>query len=182
MQLHFKQLEHPYLHELFKAVLLYDAPKVKRILAREIGGKLMKEWELVKPYQEITPTPEKERYRKAADIIWILKRPEREELGLRRIIHEVKTGNCDVDNIVHSYKNLHFCTFKEGKRDSWQDECFHDYAGTTNTPIYIWAWRKNWILPEDPETKKLRKRGAVRLLPLDWLLPALEEGMSVVFE
>lgn len=208
-----RRLEHAYLHELFKAVLLYDAPKVKKALARKIGGKLMNEWILVKPYQEITPTPERERYRKAADIIWTLKHPAREELGRRRVIHEVKTGNCYVSDIVHSYKNLHFCTSKEGKteerkhyfgkmiaeeeknptlykreqsktneRDAWQDECSHDYAGTTNTPIYIWSWKKNRVLPEDYETKKLIKRGAVRLLPLDWLLPILEEGMSVIFE
>ena len=177
-----RRFEHSYLHELFKAVLLYNAPEVKKILAREIGGKLMKEWELYKPYQEITPTPEKERYIKAVDVIWLLKHPEREELGLRRIIHEVKTGNCDVDDIVHIYKNLHFCAFKEGNGDSWKDECSHDSAGTTNTPIYIWAWRKNRILAEDYETKKLIKRGAVRLLPLDLLIPILEEGMSEVFE
>ena len=177
-----KRLEHSYLHELFKAVLLYDAPKVKKILAREVGGKLMNEWVLVKPYQEITPTPEKERYRKAADIVWILKHPAREDLGRRRVIHEVKTGKCYVSDIVSVYKNLHFYAFKQGKRDSWQDEYFHSYAGTTNTPIYIWAWKKNRILPEDPETKKLIKRGAVRLLPLDWLLPVLEEGMEEFLE
>lgn len=181
--LHLQLLEHPYLHELFKAVLLYDdAQKVKDMLAIEIGGKLMKEWELCRKYQEITPTPEKERYRKAVDVIWILKRPEDKTVGLRRVIHEVKTGNCDVGDIVRSYKGLRFCAFENGDGDSWKDECSHDYAGTTNTPIFIWSWKKHQILPEDYETKKLIMRGAVRLLPLDWLLPILKEGMSEIFE
>lgn len=179
-----QRLEHKYLHELFKAVLLYDAPKVKKILARKIEGsnKLMKEWELVKPYQEIAPTPEKEKYKKNVDVMWILKHPEREERGFRRILHEVKTGNFDIDDVVGSYKNLHYYAFGERKSESWDDEYSTAYAGTTNTPIYIWGWKKYQRSPKNYKIKKLKSRSAVRQLPLDWLLPILEERMGEIFK
>ena len=45
MQLHLKQLEHPYLHELFKAVLLYDAPKIKLHLGEYTEGGLTRSFD-----------------------------------------------------------------------------------------------------------------------------------------
>jgi hypothetical protein len=179
-----QRLEHPYLHELFKAVLLYDAPKVKKILAKKKGGKLLYEWELFKKYQEISPTPENERYKKNVDVMWILKHPEREELGVRRILHEVKTSSYNIDDVVGSYKNLHFYAFGEEKNGSWRDEYFTAYAGTTNTPIYVWGWKKYNAFKkyEHADVQKAIDRGEVRVLPLDWLLPILKERMSGIFK
>ena len=175
-----QRLEHPYLHELFKAVLLYDAPKVKKILAGKIGGKLVNEWELDRAYQEIAPSREYERYNGNADVLWILRKPK-PVCGYRMIVHEVKTGEYDINEIVVKYGKCHY------------SPAMHN-AGcvrptTTNTPLYVWGWKKYHnsdlekektlsTIMDDFNTKKKIKRGAVRLLPLDWLLPILEERMS----
>ena len=174
-----QRIEHPYLHELFKAVLLYDAPEVKKILAREIGGKLMREWKLDRAYQEIAPSPEHERYSGNIDVLWILRHPK--HFGYRMIMHEVKTGKYNINEIVVKYEKCHYspATHNAGSAR----------PTTTNTPLYVWGWKKyhNSDLEKEEtlltimdgfDTKKKIKRGAVRLLPLDWLLSILEERMS----
>lgn len=178
-----KRLEHSYLHELFKAVLLYDAPVIKEILAGEIGGKLMREWELERAYQEISPTREWERYSGNIDVLWVL---EGGRKGKRFVLHEVKTGNYDVIKVIKKYRKNHYSTSIEGGGIS---------PTQTNAPLYIWAWKEHHesidILPEwvtfrigkyqhnkDFEPAKLVKRGAVRLLPLEWLCPILEEKIK----
>ena len=45
-------IEHPYLHELFKAVLLYDSIDAKEVLKQHHKGKLMHAWEIENAYQE----------------------------------------------------------------------------------------------------------------------------------
>lgn len=183
-----KHIANPYFHEHFKAVLLYDAPKIKKLLQEEVGGKLMIVWEFVRAYQEINPTPELERYIRVADVTWVLNRPDRPDLGHRTIIHEVKTGRCDITEIVQSYLNLHFHTSKIGRpKDStpdehawWIDERAWNTAGTTNTPIYIWGWEEKQILPTDQKTINLISRGAVKFLSLDLLKPILEEKMGEI--
>lgn len=178
-----KQQGHKYLHELFKAVLLYDALDVKKILAREIGGKLMREWKLERAYQEISPTPERERYSGNIDILWVL---EKEKKGKRFVLHEVKTGSYDVVEVIKKYRKSHYSATVEGGGIS---------PTQTNAPLYIWAWKKHhksidippekvtlrvgkYQLNKDFEVAKLIKRGAVRLLPLEWLCPILEEKIN----
>lgn len=198
--LRLKQLEDRYLHELFKAVLLYNAPEVKKILAMKIGGKLMKEWKLEdRTHQEISPTSKWERYNGNIDVIWYLSKIkfyEKERICQRVILHEVKTGKYDIVGVIKKYRRSHYSpmgNFEQGFR-----------ATTRDAPLYIWAWKKYQFLnkqrsktikpPEglvkwfDPDSDNdvivdmLIKRGGVRLLPLDWLLPILEERMSEVFE
>ena len=203
MQLHLKRLEHPYLHELFKAVILYDAPKVKKILAREIGGKLMKEWELDKAYQEIAPASKWEKYNGNIDILWSLLKTkfyEKERIDKRVILHEIKTGAYDVVEVIMKYRKSHYSPTGDYKGQGFR-------ATTRDAPLYIWAWKKYHDSAEIPlETTKLHigeyiddenilhsfdkdfnaeiliKRGGVRRLPLDWLLPILEERMSEFLE
>jgi len=187
-----RRLEHSYLHELFKAVILYDAPEVKKMLAKRIGGKLMKEWTLIISYQEISPKTEEERYNGNADVLWILRAPKSvspDDSGRRPIVHEVKTGKYDIAETIIKYRKTHY----EGGR----------YRTTLpDHPLYLWGWKKysdkknirggeisfstksgsgRWY-EHTFDVEKTIKRGGVRLLPLDWLLPILEERMSEVFE
>lgn len=178
-----KQQGHRYLHELFKAVLLYDAPEVKEILGREIGGKLMREWKLERAYQEISPAYEWERYNGNIDVLWVL---EGGKMGKRFVLHEVKTGNYDVIEVIKKYRKSHYSASANGGGIS---------PTQTNAPLYIWAWKKHHesidIPPErvtfrvgkyqrnkDFEPTKLIKRGAVRLLPLEWLCQISEEKIK----
>lgn len=174
-----QRLEHPYLHELFKAVLLYDAHDVKKILADKIKGKLMREWGLDRAYQEIAPSREYERYNGNVDVLWILQHPK--HFGYRIVAHEVKTGKYDINKIVLKYEKCHYSPAKHNAG------CVR--PTTTNTPLYVWGWKKYHnidlekektllTITDDSHTQKKIKRGAVRLLPLDWLLPILEERME----
>ena len=158
------KISNPYLHELFKSVLIYDAHDVKKLLAGKIGGKLLKKWELVRAYQEISPTREKERYKGKIDVLWVLKHPEREELGFRRILHEVKTGVYDVNDVVKKYKGLRYFEIEGDAGSFWSS------AGTTNTPIYIWSWKE---LHQD-----YPNNGSVKQMPLEWLLIILRHRLK----
>lgn len=189
-----QRFEHPYLHELFKAVLLYDAPKVKKMLARKIKGsnKLMRDWVLLKSYQEIAPTSKEERYNGNVDVLWILDAPtgvSEHDSGRRPVAHEIKTGKFDIAETIIKYRKTH-------------------YAGgiyrTTipDHPLYIWGWKKYLYLKNIShnvisfptkshsgytyehtfDVQKTLDRGGVRLLPLDWLLPILEERTGEIFK
>lgn len=189
--LHLQRLEHSYLHELFKAVLLYDdAQKVQKILARKIGGKLMKEWKIDRTYQELAPAREWEKYKGNVDVLWTLTHPNTDICGRRIVAHEIKTGHYVVETIIKKYRNLHYSSGGHNAGDV--------RPTTTNTPLFIWGWVKyhknasdeektrpkvlNEWFGDDPRNEELIRRGAVRLLPLDWLLPILEERMSEIFE
>lgn len=41
-----KECGHKYLHELFKAVLHYDAERIKGLISKEVGGRLLNTWVL----------------------------------------------------------------------------------------------------------------------------------------
>ena len=185
-----KRLEHSYLHELFKAVVLYDAGEVKTILSKEIGGRLLKEWVLDRVYQEIAPAKSWERYNGNCDVLWVLKYPDREEIGHRIIIHEVKTGHYDVAGVIAKYRRS---TFSPGGYAAGNAR-----PTSTNTPLYIWAWQKyhasnntpiervtlrigKYQYNKDFDVQKIIARGGVRLLPLDWLLPILEREMEKIY-
>ena len=172
-----QQLEHPYLHELFKAVLLYDAPKVKKMLAMKLKGsnKLMKKWEFDRAYQEITPSREYERYNGNIDVLWVVRNPRyahdrAHPAGYRTILHEVKTGKHDINEIVLKYRKSHY----HGVR-----------AAQTNIPLYVWEWKKHHSYKSGnlcTDVQNFINRGAVRPLPLDWLLPILEKRMGEIFK
>jgi len=167
-----KKLEHPYLHELFKSVLLYDAELVKKKLAVRIGGKLLEVWKLERAYQEILGRTE-EGIKPKADIVWLLSHPGREELGTRRIIHEVKTGRWDLEEQIEQYLGVKIVVRRTDR--------YYPWVATTNTPLYIWSWKK--YFPSASAMRNTRiERGAVRILPLDLLLPIMYQKLEDIFK
>lgn len=175
-----KRIEHPYLHNLFRTALLYDARKIKQILGVKLGGKLLNDWELVRSYEEILsyhPSPSfrdiKEKKVKA-DAVWMVKkRLDNGVLGHRLIIHEIKSGRCDLDEIVQRYSS---CRFMPRVR-----YCFHRVL-TTNAPLFVWCWPKYANIKTNKENQKLLKRGALRICRLDWLLDVLYNRLEEVFK
>lgn len=183
----------PYLHELFKSVLLYEPEAVKRILARRVGGKLLRNWRFERAYQErvgflpkylpAVKSTDRTVFRcilperaASADVIWILNQDEGGFSLSRRIItHEVKTGKYDLKEVIKKYKK------KEFKIEDWSFK-----VGYPAAPLYIWSWRKyipSLELKRDDDYSRCDyeylPKQSFRLLPLEWLVPILEKRMEV---
>jgi len=153
-----KKFSDPFLHSLFKAVLVYDAEEIKGLIKKRIGGKLMAEWELTGVYEEMLSSRTYKMKQKKIDVLWVLEHPTR-ELGERRVLHEVKTGMFDLVKTIKSYRSCYF------------GHDLYSHAVTTNHPLYIWNWK----------LKGNRLGGAVELVPLTWLLPFVERRLADIF-
>lgn len=174
-----ENVAHPYLHDLFRCVIHYDAEKVRQILARERKGKLFHEWVFIRSYEEILSndrTRYLSPYRSSpivkADAIWLFHKPERPEIGKRRIAHEIKTGRLDVDGILKQYKGA-FILPSEG--DGICCDCM-----TTNFPLFIWAWQReiDRMKLDNVLERSEFKRGEAYLSPLELLVPILDERLK----
>jgi hypothetical protein len=196
-----KKVGSPYLHALFKAVLQVDAEEVKEILAKRIGGKLLAKYHLIETFEEVYPIT-KRRGAKVGDVIWFLRRPGAEDTepwNNRIIIHEIKTGRYNLGEVVNRY-----C----GRR--YTKKALYCHVLTTNSPLFVWSWTRQesntpvssnmpMMIREDEKklsfwfndssvikfrettVKDLERRGALRQLPLDWLLPILERRLGEIF-
>jgi len=163
----------PILHDHFRSIIHHRHDEVKHLLAENNKhSKLLNEWVISRSYQEEPPSREKERYKKntkVADVVWVLKHPMRYELGVRRIIHEVKTGVFDLNETIERYRGKHY----------YEDEIGgFSAACSTNCPLYIWNNIETDTTLTDND-KDLIRRGAVKLIPLELLGPLLvrETGM-----
>ena len=159
----------PYLHMLFKAVLIYEAESIKKILKLKIGGKLLTDWELADTIEERVggkAWKEQEISPRQADVIWILQHPKREDLGTRIIVHEIKTG---------SFSILEEFTRYRSSRYKCRNDTRYTRAGTTNSPIFLWVWQKNF-----EELPKEAKQGSFKQLQLEWLLPILKFKIKAI--
>jgi len=103
-------ISHPYLHELFKACLLYDAEEVARMLCSYYPSwKLVNEWNIISVQQEFIahkafPEEDGPKFRKG-DVVWLLAKVNVQGyLQKVAILHEVKTGNFDINQIFQKYK------------------------------------------------------------------------------
>lgn len=173
-----KRMEHPYLHDLFKTVLLYDAGEVKHKLERRFSRRKILKWNLYRSYTEFLSRyprywSDKTENQSKADIIWLIwntfEDSNRFEWSL--IIHEVKTGKHNLDEIVQNYKKSYFklqdCKFGRIK---------------TKMPLFVWCWPKYNNNYSNELTKKLLQRGAVQICDLNWLLDILYKRLEEVFE
>lgn len=169
-----ENVAHPYLHDLFRCVIHYDAEKVRQILGRERKGKLFHEWELIRSYEEVLSKRAGSFYHPTvkADAVWLLHEPERPEIGKRRIAHEIKTGRLDVDGILKQYKGA-FILPSEG--DGICCDCM-----TTNFPLFIWAWQReiDRMKLDNVLERSEFKRGEAYLSPLELLVPILDERLK----
>lgn len=173
--MYLKRASDPYLHELFKAVLLYEAERIKVVLAQKLEGKLLREWTLVRSFQELLGFNRWRKEAVQADVVWMLNHPVRADLGYRAIIHEVKTGQFSCYKEFERYQGVGFkFFFEQGERRIKTNlRCC-----STNIPLYIWDWKKYLEAVNDLDFRK----GAYQSLPLEWILPILEEKVRGMVE
>jgi hypothetical protein len=193
-----KKRSDPYLHSLFKTALIADAEEVKRILARKVGGKLLEDYDLVKAYEEAPPLEGrvlKIISGKIGDVIWVIKRPDSGgAYSTRIILHEIKTGQYDIVEVVNRYSGREYIA-------KWRAQ--YRRPLTSNSPLFIWSWKRQQA-KDDPvyggpstyvknglllnsyfraaTVKELEERGALRQLPLGWLFPIVNRRLEELFE
>ena len=158
-----KKISSPFLHDIFKTILVYDADNIKKELHKKLGGKLLSDdWKLIHSYPEPRPTRRRKGViKKPADAIWILKSRLYEKEDLTRfIIHEVKTGSFSTDELINIYSNLYF-TDKRMKA-----------MCCSGTPLFIWAWHINSV----------HRERNFKILPLEWLIPATEKRLNEILD
>jgi hypothetical protein len=174
-----KKCANPYLHELFKSVLMYDTEECIKIVQKHLKTSILANPNIVRVQQEYKLTNTKkakygEDYRaKIGDVLWVFEKSRKVP-----IIHEIKTGMINLADIVDKYKGVSY------------------YDSATNFNYWILGWGHLWvwcwedILKENsfdyPEhenvvlreiTHKTNKKQA-RLLPLEWLLPVVDSRLS----
>ena len=164
-------MEHPYLHELFKAVLLYDSSDAIKILKQHNKGKLIHDWEIEKAHQESIVVPHYPANKIGVmDVCWIMKHSTRDHLGHRVIYHEVKTGKYDFDEVWSKYRK--HSSYIQPTKTYYGTE-----VGKTNSPLIIWAW------PKYHEANKKLKSDKTKIIwfyPLWWLQPILKRRFSEI--
>ncbi|MCS3924104.1 hypothetical protein [Methanosalsum natronophilum] len=179
----------PYLHELFKAAILYDCHKVFGEFLVAYPTTALKKYTIVESRQEYDLKSHIGRAlyfakrnndfinHKICDVVWVLEKKSFDSENTiqppiqKRIIHEVKTGKANVFEIYKQYKGLKY--------------------GLSNTitgmdPLWIWGWRTklDFTIPVNEldtdlaksfESAKKQKR--LRILNLNLIKPLLDEKL-----
>jgi len=165
-------------HEMIKAVLTYEAETVQEILSKKYP-----KWKIIntKRYRVIATRPELplgksfgfKRGFVYPDVIWVLKSHTHEIT--QYVIHEVKTGRYYIWEVASKYKGYYLNreSIKFGK-------LFLKEVATSTTPLFLWAWKREhernlkMVEEMDLEIKSLR-RGGIRLIPIELILPLVRK-------
>lgn len=185
---------HPFLHEMFKAEILYNYGRTFQTFINKNPKSKLQEWNILESRQEIIISNGVKRYipngykQKIGDVMWILERKDNHGKSLtKRIIHEIKTGDCDILSIFSEYKGL----MSNIKNDSNNRVAGEDY-------LWIWGWsNKIKNLPNKEPLKKIfdgnecdyperslwkrMKGGRVRVMLLDSIKTNVESEMTQLF-
>ena len=157
-------------HEMIKAVLTYEAETVQEILSRKYPR-----WKIIstKKYRIFITRPELPQRGRGyvyPDVVWIVRSHSG---GLEQyIVHEVKVGKYEIREVVRKYEGVEV---RWGKYKS-----FLRLVRGGSTPLFIWAWerehKRNIItIREDELLSKYMKRGGIRLIPLELILPLVRK-------
>ena len=164
-------ISHPYLHELFKACLLYDAGEVIRKLHFHFPSwKLARYWAVKSSHQEfrILRSPwvaDDEPKARKGDVLWILRKRKHRRSYETSILHEIKTGDFDVNEVFYKYRDYR--------------TPFGNVGGIT----YLWIWGWDEILNTQQPDKIVKHKiryGRVRLLPLEIIFPIVKRRMEEI--
>ena len=135
----------------------------------------MKEWNIKSTHQEFRvlrkpwiETLDNEPDARKGDVVWVATRRDKKygrSLEVA-ILHEVKTGNFDVNEIFRKYQNYR--------------TPFGSVCGLT----YLWVWGWDEVLsaqqPSEKVTNKIRYGGFIRLLPLDIIFPIVKKQIKEI--
>ena len=162
-------ISHPYLHELFKACLLYDAEEVVRKLRPYYPSwKLLRYWSIKSAHQEFrvlrnpwAEVSDNEPEARKGDVVWVLRKRKHGRLYVTAILHEIKTGDFDINGIFCKYRNYR--------------TPFGNVGGTTY--LWIWGWEEvlNTQRLDEEVRRRMQYRKSVRLLPLDIIFPIVKK-------
>jgi len=168
----------PYLHELFKACLLYDAEDAMRKLRHHYPSwKLVSDWKLVTSHQEILLQkirkwkegkllPSIPKQHKVGDVVWELSLEDRKGVTVRKsIVHEIKTGRFSINEIFEEY--------------DWFRTRLGHIGGFS--PLWVWGWKSilNAQQPNEGVERKIRY-GFIRLIPLEIIFSIVKKRMEEI--
>jgi len=160
----------PHLHDFFCSILDYDAERVHSLLKKQkefARSKLIQRYHIVYKRKELPVyhwKDEKRRYPTFADVVWILRRNDNRTTAA--IIHEVKTGAYDIEEVFRKYND-------RVARTSRYHPLRHD--------IMIWAWleqHKKNLKRASEDTLRAIRNGKIRLVPLELLIPLATERIN----
>ena len=152
---------------MFKACLLYDADKVLLRLKNVYKNwKLVQDWKIVRVHQEYRLYSRKTKERKKADVVWEMALAKAELSHRIHIVHEVKTGHFDINEVFYDYAD--FRTYKS------------DVAG--GAYLWVWGWEK--VIKKQTPSKSVENRirygGRIRLVPLDLIFPIVKVRLEEI--
>ncbi|MHC1635480.1 MAG: hypothetical protein ACXQTS_02500 [Candidatus Methanospirareceae archaeon] len=160
-------LSSPYLHELFKACLCYDGEEVRRCLRERYDWKLLSEWGLEGAYLEVPFRRFRRGDMRQADVIWLLRRVNRDGYLLRAVVvHEIKTGNFEVNDVCGRYEGRYAVSkSKRGTRFLW-----------------IWGWEEviEGQQLDERFASRVRYGGYIKLVPLDIIFPIVKRRLREI--
>jgi len=155
-----KNSSHPYLHDLFSSVLVYDAREVRKILKEKFPNEELitrfkiyvarKEFPLLWKHPEEMPWPFH-----FVDVVWFVSNGEKGS-----VVHEIKTGR----KWQGAWKEF-----------SWTATVFKDYPLVPEHPrtlFCLWIWQEHYQEVEFPPW--------VRVCFLDWIYPILEKRLEEI--
>ena len=157
--MHTRTISDPIFHDVVKAMIHYHRDTVleacKEIPALKRSRLLTKApfWTLHSSDEEFLAAT-KFRNRSRIDVVWFFTSPSVPHQY--RIIHEIKTGRYDIDEI------------------------FHKYHSGMETQIWIWGWHEfNAVAqPSDPQCTSYVRRGIVKKLDIECLVPIIRPILS----
>ena len=146
---------------------------MKILRERYPSWKLVMEWNILSAHQEFRvqrdswkENLENEPEFRRGDVVWVITKRDKKfgKLCKDAILHEVKTGHFDINEIFHKYQNYH--------------TPYGSVAG--HTYLWIWGWREKLIeqLPDREVRRKMRYGGYIRLLPLEIIFPLVKRKIS----
>ena len=103
------------------------------------------------------------------DVIWVLK--SKTCKAIQYVVHEVKVGKYNIEEVWRKYEGIYV---RWGRHRSFAK------LTTSITPLFLWAWKReherNLKMVEERglEIKSLR-RGGIRLIPIELILPLVRK-------
>jgi hypothetical protein len=188
------------MHDIFKAIIRYYPDEVFALVKDKFNSKVFETRHIVSAKDEVmlfdkydfvdwnefaalssrpnnsgwyelrNRIDNKLRHAKYADCSWSLASPEDPQTYHFTIIHEIKTGKFDINEVIDKYNNLYVYSYRRTGGRSHVTE---------GAPLWVWAWHDkiNEQTPNKQWSSKLKRR-SVRYFELEWITPLVVEKIN----